>query len=1631
MPKGKKVCIIGAEGWGSAISTAVCKNVLNGKYDSRVHIYVYDELVRSQYLSNLMNEQHENIKYLPGIRLPKNLIAVNDLLEAAQSADILIFATPHGYVKSYCNILEDYVKPTAYAVSLVKGLEHTIDGELNLYSHTIAERLQIPCYSMMNANSAMEMAQGKLCEMTVGCDNDAHAKELITLFQTENCMVFIMDDVVGVELCNTLKDLVALSAGFIDGLRLGENARVACLHLGLKEMIRFIKNFNPTTKVSTFFESCGIANSVVSSFADKNVTFANNFVTSRKTIQEIEANLLNGRKLLGPIIAEEIYAYLEHKGIQKMYPLFSVIHRICQMEVSPQAIIYTLRHHPDMGNYSIRQLQIDENLMRNTSYAESIFENVADTVPEQMPGSAEKIILGSDDQEKLNSSKEENEGFWKPYDKYFNLPNKSTEVNELLKMYKEATGTMDEGKSGNVGYSVEMGSETDKVKSCPPPKNSSIGTDSPPIRSKKISTDKSKGPKNKEQSKMDKPDKGKPSGSVGLNTPNDEYKALRVTVKGTNPKNNDKVQEISEKPIQNKNEKQQTNEANDSKADSKPKLKKLSDKHPNASSKVSRSPEKQKKQQTEQPHLETPDASDDSKESRYDNEPMIRIQLFEDEPNVLRFLESMRKEESDALAINKRLPPSSNDDLLVLGMGTDKNRSVTNEMGSQINKELILKGLDYWKTLEIENTPHKCQVHYNIMESQEKAIEKDRKGKGTPELTAQGTRYDEHVVNCAQKQSKEEQLDIEIQQNLQRDLSIEPIISNTLSTISTKTGTFQDLSSQHNIWGNAEEPILTLRLSNENQEFSTLGQTPLHTTDPKMVDITQTHQQTLPCELKMQSIANDDNSNDISKWYQSVNERNNYDHTDNTAVKYPHLTRFSFEEDDSFSDPKMVDTKRMHHDTLPGELTMQSNDANDDNINDISKLLQSGNNKDNYYNTDKDADNDPRLTPFNIEEDQEDQIIQESDIDELNQLRFLQKLFKEYDASFEPTALADSDCDSKTIDQIEDNSFENDSAKVPRNDKQYPEYTSFESDSNESAELQYEAVDKSQNRKHFDEDYDYFSVSEPAIELNELQTTHKLLEDHFDGNEFESFDNSYNDESLENRSTSIKNSSEDFSKVLKNDELFSEMEFASFESDSKDAPKVRHEHGDERPRNDSKSPLSNIDEDNRHELLESENNHLEFPQMKGDILDEMINEAIKNFEIEQLKTYPKVKRSNIDDNTNIMSVKEKLGNHPNISRSSDNDKRKIRRRDSKERIRDEGKNVPEIGVDENQNLGTENKLLDMNIKRKPSSERDWLSDDKKLDDTFEDLTQENLKKKVSTLYQNILKNIIKSNEPEKLEEPKQHQDRLPLPNRKQQAKHENKTLKDSPEPLIAPNVLWSKDKMRVKEARINTNSLISKIFVKPKIDSKKRGHQETEPIAEKYDEPAKSESKKRFYYNAKKSLPKRLPLKLKGRKPSRSTELQMDNKSIKFSLSKIISKSQPKEKTVKHLRTNPYIQNQTVLPAHCKNDSVSGRVAKIGNTKQYHPPINPRIRIPHPPFDVRDHEYHTVNFRPPPDLLRNVSLPRRRLVTTCKMARQVGAQGVARLPRPTFKLPQAMMRSSILAVELGIFAALLARYKTK
>lgn len=127
-----KVAIIGSGNWGSAIATLVGRNCERLRYfEDQVNMYVYEEMVelpsgQKQKLTEVINSQHENVKYLPGIKLPENVVAVADLAEACRDATLLIFVLPHQFLPKLLPTIREAAHPNCRGVSLIKGLGKSI-----------------------------------------------------------------------------------------------------------------------------------------------------------------------------------------------------------------------------------------------------------------------------------------------------------------------------------------------------------------------------------------------------------------------------------------------------------------------------------------------------------------------------------------------------------------------------------------------------------------------------------------------------------------------------------------------------------------------------------------------------------------------------------------------------------------------------------------------------------------------------------------------------------------------------------------------------------------------------------------------------------------------------------------------------------------------------------------------------------------------------------------------------------------------------------------------------------------------------------------------------------------------------------------------------------------------------------------------------------------------------------------------------------------------------------------------------------------------------------------------------------------------------------------------------------------
>ncbi|XJO71522.1 hypothetical protein BDV3_001018 [Batrachochytrium dendrobatidis] len=316
----ERVALIGSGNWGSAIAKIVGRNIIKQpNFHKEVRMWVFEEIVSGQRLSHIINSTHENVKYLPNIKLPENVVAVPELLKSVEGATLLVFVIPHQFVKGVCDQLKDKISINARAISLIKGVDAGGSSGLSLVSDIIRDSLKIDVSVLMGANIASEVAQENFCESTIGYSIKENADVFQKIFNTPYFRINCVQDVAGVELCGALKNVVAIAAGLVDGLKCGENTKAAIIRIGLLEMKKFAKTFYEGIKDETFFESCGIADVITTCFGGRNRRLAEARVLTGKSFEMLEEEMLNGQKLQGSLTSRDIHEILVHRNLVSEY----------------------------------------------------------------------------------------------------------------------------------------------------------------------------------------------------------------------------------------------------------------------------------------------------------------------------------------------------------------------------------------------------------------------------------------------------------------------------------------------------------------------------------------------------------------------------------------------------------------------------------------------------------------------------------------------------------------------------------------------------------------------------------------------------------------------------------------------------------------------------------------------------------------------------------------------------------------------------------------------------------------------------------------------------------------------------------------------------------------------------------------------------------------------------------------------------------------------------------------------------------------------------------------------------------------------------------------------------------------
>ena len=324
---GVRIGVVGAGSWGTALA-----NLLAGKG------YVIDWWVFEEDLCRQIKETGENPVFLPGINLSENLRPTNDLTQAVTHKDMVLVVVPSHVMRQVTLQMAGCIEPHTIIVSASKGIENETQLTMSGVINETLGGLEDHRFAVLSGPSfAREVAQGLPTVVTVASRVPDCAQKVQLVFATPAFRVYTHDDVVGVELGGSVKNVVAIAAGIVDGMGLGLNTRAALITRGMTEIRRLGLAMGAHPR--TFTGLAGVGDLVLTCTGD----LSRNHTVGKKigqgmTLKEVLADMRMVAE--GVKTARSVYNLSRRLDVEM--PISHAIYHILHEDLSPREALHQL-----------------------------------------------------------------------------------------------------------------------------------------------------------------------------------------------------------------------------------------------------------------------------------------------------------------------------------------------------------------------------------------------------------------------------------------------------------------------------------------------------------------------------------------------------------------------------------------------------------------------------------------------------------------------------------------------------------------------------------------------------------------------------------------------------------------------------------------------------------------------------------------------------------------------------------------------------------------------------------------------------------------------------------------------------------------------------------------------------------------------------------------------------------------------------------------------------------------------------------------------------------------------------------------------------------------------------------------
>ena len=245
----KKIGILGAGTWGMALARMLCR--------SGHDVCVWSALAQEvdQFSAT---RQHPN---LPGMEIPAEIAFTKDIQVVCREKDVLLFAVPSVFVRQTARAAAPYIPQGQLIVDVAKGIEA---DTLMTMSQIIADTIENPSakiVALSGPTHAEEVAKDLPTTIVSACEDLDAARQVQQIFSCGSLRVYTNPDILGVELCGAMKNIMALGSGIALGLGYGDNTKAALITRGMAEIVRLGRALG--CQEQTFYGLAGIGDLIV------------------------------------------------------------------------------------------------------------------------------------------------------------------------------------------------------------------------------------------------------------------------------------------------------------------------------------------------------------------------------------------------------------------------------------------------------------------------------------------------------------------------------------------------------------------------------------------------------------------------------------------------------------------------------------------------------------------------------------------------------------------------------------------------------------------------------------------------------------------------------------------------------------------------------------------------------------------------------------------------------------------------------------------------------------------------------------------------------------------------------------------------------------------------------------------------------------------------------------------------------------------------------------------------------------------------------------------------------------------------------------------------------------------------